>query len=153
MSDQVSALKERISDEMKAAMRARDSKRLGVIRLVLADVKRLEVDSRQNLSDAEIVAVLQKMIKQRRDAIVQYEQGGRPELAEQEQFEITIIEEYLPQMMNEEEIDAAVAAEIQASGASSVKDMGKVMGALKAKLAGQADMSVVSARVKFHLAE
>lgn len=148
-----SALKQRISDDMKAAMRARDSKRLGVIRLVLADIKRIEVDSRQDLSDGDIVSVLQKMVKQRRDSISQYEKGGRPELAEQEQFEITVIEEYLPQMMSEEEIDAAVAGEIQASGASSVKDMGKVMGALKAKLAGQADMGVVSARVKAHLAK
>lgn len=148
-----SALKQRISDDMKAAMRARDSKRLGVIRLVLADIKRIEVDSRQDLSNSDIVSVLQKMVKQRRDSIAQFEKGDRPELAEQERFEITVIEEYLPQMMSEEEIDAAVAGEIQASGASSVKDMGKVMGALKAKLAGQADMGVVSARVKAHLAK
>jgi uncharacterized protein YqeY len=142
------SLKDRINDEVKAAMRAQDKRRLGVLRLITAAVKQKEVDERITLDDAQVMTTLEKMIKQRRDSIQQYQAGNRPDLAEQEQFEIDIIRGFLPAQLSEAEIDAAVAEVIAATGAASARDMGKVMGALKPKLAGKADMTVVSARVK-----
>jgi hypothetical protein len=142
------SLKDRINDEVKAAMRAQDKRRLGVLRLITAAIKQKEVDERITLDDAQVMTTLEKMIKQRRDSIQQYQAGNRPDLAEQESFEIGIIQTFLPAQLSEAEIDAAVAAAIAATGAASAKDMGKVMGALKSQLAGKADMTVVSARVK-----
>lgn len=142
------SLKDRINDEVKTAMRAQDKRRLGVLRLITAAIKQKEVDERITLDDAQVTSTLEKMVKQRRDSIQQYQAGNRPDLAEQEQFEIGIIQGFLPEQLSEAEIDAAVAEVIAATGAAGAKDMGKVMGALKSKLAGKADMTVVSARVK-----
>jgi uncharacterized protein YqeY len=145
-------LKARITDDMKAAMKAKDAQRLGTVRLALAAIKQREVDERKELSDAEVLAVLEKMIKQRRDSIQQYTAGNRKDLADQEQFEIDVLSDYLPQQAGEAEIDAVIAEAIAATGAKGVADMGKVMGQVKAKLAGRADMGQVSARVKARLA-
>jgi len=145
-------LKARITDDMKAAMKAKDAQRLGTVRLALAAIKQREVDERKDLSDADVLAVLEKMIKQRRDSIQQYTAGNRKDLADQEQFEIDVLSAYLPQQATEGEVDAAIAEAITATGAKGVADMGKVMGQVKAKLAGRADMGQVSARVKARLA-
>jgi hypothetical protein len=144
-------LKARITDDMKAAMKARDAQRLGAVRLALAAIKQREVDERKDLSDADVLAVLEKMIKQRRDSIQQYTAGNRKDLADQEQFEIDVLSAYLPQQATEAEVDAVIAEAIAATGAKGVADMGKVMGQAKAKLAGRADMGQVSARVKARL--
>lgn len=141
-------LKQRIQDDMKSAMKGGDKPRLGVIRLLMAAIKQREVDERIELDDTQILAVLDKMVKQRRDSISQYEQAARPELAEQEAFEITILQEYLPEALSEQEIEAMVREAIQASGAESLRDMGKVMGQLKPKMQGRADMGAVSALIK-----
>ncbi len=141
-------LKERITQEMKAAMKGGDKRRLGVIRLILAALKQVEVDERIDLDDSRIVAILDKMVKQRRDSVAQYRQAGRDELAEQEEYEIGIIQEFMPQPLSEAEIDALIDEAIAATGASSMKEMGKVMGQLKPKLQGRADMGAVSAKVK-----
>jgi uncharacterized protein YqeY len=143
-----STLKARITDDMKTAMRSQDKERLGIIRLIMAALKQKEVDERIELTDEHVLAILNKMIKQRRDSISQYEAGNRPDLAKQEADEIIVIQHYLPAQLSTTEIEQAVAAAIQESGASSAKDMGKVMGILKSKLAGKADMTVVSANVK-----
>ena len=145
-------LKTRITDDMKAAMKAKDAQRLGAVRLALAAIKQREVDERKELSDADVLAVLEKMIKQRRDSIQQYTAGNRKDLADQEQFEIDVLSAYLPQQATDAEVDAAIAEAIGATGAKGVADMGKVMGQVKAKLAGRADMGQVSARVKARLA-
>ncbi|HSD52801.1 MAG TPA: GatB/YqeY domain-containing protein [Burkholderiales bacterium] len=145
------ALKSRITDEVKAAMKAREAQRLGALRLLTAAIKQREVDERIELDDAQVVGVIEKMIKQRRDSIAQYEKGNRPDLAAQERFEIDVLSAYLPQQATDAEIDAIVAAAVTATGAKGVADMGKVMGEVKAKLAGRADMSKVSARVKAKL--
>ena len=145
-------LKARITDDMKAAMKAKDAQRLGTVRLALAAIKQREVDERKDLTDADVLAVLEKMIKQRRDSIQQYTAGNRKDLADQEQFEIDVLAAYLPQQATEAEVDAVIAEAIAASGAKGVADMGKVMGQVKAKLAGRADMGQVSARVKARLA-
>jgi uncharacterized protein YqeY len=145
-------LKARITDDMKAAMKAKDAQRLGTVRLALAAIKQREVDERKDLSDADVLAVLEKMIKQRRDSIQQYTAGNRKDLADQEQFEIDVLAAYLPQQAGEAEIDAVIAEAIAATGAKGVADMGKVMGQVKSKLAGRADMGQVSARVKARLA-
>jgi len=145
-------LKARITDDMKAAMKAKDARRLGTVRLALAAIKQREVDERKELSDADVLAVLEKMIKQRRDSIQQYTAGNRKDLADQEQFEIDVLSAYLPQQATEAEVDAVIAEAIAATGAKGVADMGKVMGQVKAKLAGRADMGQVSARVKARLA-
>lgn len=129
-------------------MRAQDKRRLGVLRLITAAIKQKEVDERITLDDAQVMTTLEKMIKQRRDSIQQYQAGNRQDLAEQESFEIGIIQTFLPAQLSAAEIDAAVAAAIAATGAVTAKDMGKVMGALKSQLAGKADMTVVSAHVK-----
>ena len=141
-------LKNRIQDEMKAAMKSGDKPRLGVIRLILAAIKQREVDERIELDDAQVLAVLDKMIKQRRDSVAQYEQAGRDELAAQEKYEIGVIQAYLPEQLGEVEIAQMVDEAITASGAAGMQDMGKVMGQLKPKLQGRADMGAVSALVK-----
>ncbi|WP_457671559.1 GatB/YqeY domain-containing protein [Thiolapillus sp.] len=144
----MSALKQRITDDMKAAMKSGDKPRLGVIRLILAAIKQIEVDERIALDDARVLSVLDKMVKQRRDSIAQYESAGRSELADQERFEIGIIQEYLPQQLSDDEISALIDEAMAATGAASMKDMGKIMGMLKPKLQGRADMGAVSARIK-----
>lgn len=144
-------LKEQITEEMKAAMRARDTQRLSAIRLVLAAIKQKEVDERKDLSDQDVISVVEKMIKQRRESISQYEKAARADLADVEKFELAVLQTYMPQPLSESEVEAAVAAALTDSGAQGVRDMGKVMGVLKNKLAGRADMSVVSAIVKARL--
>jgi uncharacterized protein YqeY len=141
-------LKQRIQDDMKGAMKGGDKRTLGVIRLILAAVKQREVDERIELDDEQVLTVLDKMVKQRRDSITQYEQAGRDELAEQEKFEIGVLQTYLPEALSEEEVASMVDEAIAAAGAESMRDMGKVMGQLKPKLQGRADMGAVSALVK-----
>lgn len=136
---------------MKAAMRARESARLAAIRLILAAIKQKEVDERIELSDADVLAVLDKMVKQRRDSISQFEAGGRQDLADNEKFELGVLQGYMPQQLSEAEIDAAVAQAIAASGAAGPQDMGKVMAILKPQLAGRADIGKVSGLVKAKL--
>ena len=145
-------LRDRINDEIKAAMRAGDAQRRDALRLLTAALKQKEVDERKDLADADVVAVIEKMIKQRRDSIAQFEKGGRNDLVQKEQFEIGVLESYMPAAMSDAEIDTAIAAAIAEAGASGPSDMGKVMGPLKAKLQGRADMGKVSARVKQKLA-
>ena len=145
-------LKDRITDDMKAAMRAKDAERLGTIRMLLAAMKQKEVDERIELDDAMIVSIVDKLIKQRKDAAQQYEAGGRADLADKEKAEITVLEGYLPQRMSADEVAAAVKAIVAELGASGPGDMGKVMGVVKQRLAGQADMGQVSAAVKAALA-
>ncbi|WP_297527933.1 GatB/YqeY domain-containing protein [Thiohalobacter sp.] len=146
-------LKARIQEDMKAAMRAGDKVRLGTIRLIIAAIKQREVDERIELDDAQVVATLDRMVKQRRESIDQYRKAGREELAEKEQAEIEVIRTYLPEPLSESEINALIDEAIAATGASSIKDMGKVMGQLKPKLAGRADMGKVSGQVKARLSE
>ncbi|MDD5300646.1 MAG: GatB/YqeY domain-containing protein [Gallionella sp.] len=147
------SLKQQITDDMKTAMRAKDAARLGAIRLLLAAMKQREVDERIELSDADIVAIIEKMNKQRRDSISQYEAAGRQDLADVEKFEMDVLAAYMPQQMSEAEVAAAVTEAIAATGAASPQDMGKVMGVLKAKLAGRADMGKVSALIKAQLSK
>jgi hypothetical protein len=144
-------LKERIQEDMKAAMRAKDPARLSAVRLLLAAMKQKEVDERIALADADVLGIIEKMVKQRRESIAQYEKAARQDLADQEKFEIGVLQAYLPQQMGEAEIAQAVAAAVAESGASGVKDMGKVMALLKPRLAGRADMGKVSALVKAKL--
>ena len=142
------ALKERITDDMKSAMRAGDKERLGTIRLALAAIKQREVDERITLDDAQVLAVLDKMIKQRREAIAQFQTGGRADLVARETAEIGVLQGYLPAQMSEAELDELIAQSIAAAGATSVKDMGKVMALVKPKAQGRADLGAVSARIK-----
>jgi uncharacterized protein YqeY len=144
-------LKSRIQDEMKAAMKSGDKRRLGAIRLVLAAVKQREVDERIELDDSQVLAVLDKMVKQRKDSIAQYESAGRDELAEQEAFEIGVLKEFMPEALSSEAVAKLVREAIESSGAASIRDMGKVMGLLKPQLQGRADMGQVSAMVKQQL--
>ena len=144
-------LSQRIREDMKTAMKAGDKRRLGVIRLILAAIKQREVDERIELDDSQTLAVLDKMVKQRRDSIEQFEKAGRNELAEQESFEIEVLQGYMPEALGEEEIDAMIAEAIAGTGAASLRDMGKVMGQLKPKIQGRADMGAVSALVKQRL--
>lgn len=146
------SLKEQLTDDMKAAMRAKEKERLGVIRLALAAIKQQEVDNRIELDDAAVLAVLDKMVKQRRESIRQYTDGGRSDLAEVEQAEIVVIQDYLPQALTEDEVQALVAEAVAATGAESVKDMGKVMAWIKPKAQGRADMGKVSGLIKAQLA-
>ena len=141
-------LKERINEDMKAAMRAKESARLGTIRLLMAEMKRKEVDERIELDDAAIIAIVDKMLKQRKDSIAAFENAGRTELADIEKAESEVLKVYLPQRMSEAEITAAVQAIVVRVGAKSAADMGKVMAAVKAELAGKADMGQVSLAVK-----
>ena len=144
-------LSQRIREDMKTAMKAGEKRRLGVIRLVLAAIKQREVDERIELDDTQTLAVLDKMVKQRRDSIEQFEKAGRNELAEQESFEIGVLQGYMPEALGEAEIDAMIAEAITGTGAVSLRDMGKVMGQLKPKIQGRADMGAVSALVKQRL--
>ena len=145
------SLKAQITEDMKAAMRAKDAARLSAIRLLLAAMKQREVDERIELSDADILAIIEKMLKQRRDSVAQFEAGGRQDLADVEKFEIGVLSGYMPQQLGETEIAAEVAGAVAASGAKAMQDMGKVMAILKPKLAGRADMAKVSALVKAKL--
>jgi uncharacterized protein YqeY len=141
-------LKIRIQDDIKAAMKAKEKARLATLRLISAAIKQREVDERTELDDTQVLAVLEKMIKQRRDSIAQYQSAGRQELAEQEQSEIAIIEAYMPEGLSDEEIAAMIEAAISETGAASMRDMGKVMGLLKPKMQGRADIGKVSGLVK-----
>jgi len=145
------SLKAQITEDMKAAMRAKDAARLSAIRLLLAAMKQREVDERIALSDADILSIIDKMLKQRRDSVAQFEAGGRKDLADIEKFEIGVLSGYMPQQLGDAEIAAEVAAAVAASGAKAMQDMGKVMALLKPKLAGRADMARVSALVKARL--
>ncbi|MBK1614193.1 glutamyl-tRNA amidotransferase [Rubrivivax gelatinosus] len=147
------SLKERITEDMKAAMRAKDSERLSTIRMLQAAIKQREVDERVVLDDAAIVAIVDKLIKQRKDSVTAFEQGGRPDLVAKESAEIRVLEAYLPQRLSADEIGAQVAALVAELGATGPGDMGKVMAAAKARLAGQAEMALVSAAVKQALAK
>ena len=145
------SLKARINEDVKAAMRGGDARRRDALRLLLAALKQREVDERKDLTDADVVAVIDKMIKQRRESIAQFEKGGRQDLAQNEQFELDLLQTYMPQALSDAEIATAVAEAISATGARAPADMGKVMGALKAKLAGRADLGKVSSLVKAKL--
>ena len=145
-------LTDRIKEDMKASMKGGDKARLGVIRLILAAIKQVEVDERIQLDNDRAILVLDKMLKQRRESIRQFADAGRHDLVAIEEAEILVIQDFLPQAFSEEEIDAMVSGAVIKSGAESVKDMGKVMGLLKAKMQGRADMSVVSAKIKVALA-
>ena len=145
------SLKAKISEDMKTAMKARETARLGAIRLLLAAIKQREVDDRVDLDDAGVLAVIDKMLKQRRDSIAQYEKAGRQDLVDAEKLEVGVLTGYMPQALSPEEIQAAVAEAIAASGAAGAQDMGKVMAILKPQVQGRADMGVVSQRIKARL--
>lgn len=146
------SLKLQINDDMKTAMRAKDAQRLGAIRLLLAAMKQKEVDERVELDDAAVVAIVEKQLKQRKDALSQYQAAGRQDLADQEAFEIEVLSAYMPQALSAEEVAAMVQSVVAETGAAGPRDMGKVMAALKPKLAGRADMNSVSGLVKAALA-
>lgn len=150
-NNMTATIKDKILEDMKTAMRAHEKERLATIRLILAALKQREVDERIVLSDEQILATLNKMIKQRRDSISQFEAGNRADLAQKEADEIRVIQQYLPAQLTDAEIDQAILTAISESGSTSAKDMGKVMGILKAKLQGKADMTLVSTKVKEHL--
>ena len=145
------ALKEQITEAMKSALRAGDKQRLGVLRLVLAAIKQREVDERIQLDDAQVLVVLEKMLKQRRDSLAQYQAAQRADLAAQEQYEITELESWLPAPLGTDELDALITAAIAETSANSARDMGRLMAALKPRVAGRADMGALSARVKARL--
>jgi len=147
----MSDLKQQLTADMKQAMRDKDKPRLGVVRLALAAIKQREVDERVELDDTQVLAVLDKMVKQRRDSVRQFEEAGRQDLADQESFEITVLQAYLPEALSDAELDALIDEAITASGASSMKEMGKAMGILKPKVQGRADMGAVSAKLKARL--
>ncbi len=147
------SLKQQINEDMKTAMRAKDTARLGAIRLLLAAMKQREVDERIELADADVLSIIDKMIKQRRDSIAQFEAAGRQELVDAEKFEVGVLQGYMPQQMTEAEIAAAVDAAIASSGAKAPQEMGKVIAVLKPKMAGRADMGKVSALVKARLSK
>lgn len=144
-------LKERITEEMKAAMRAGEKDRLGTIRLLQAAIKQREVDERITLDDAQVIAVLEKMVKQRRESIAQFEAGGRADLVAKERLELELLQGYLPAQLSAAELDTLIEAAVAQSGATTIKDMGKVMAIVKAGAAGRADMGAVSARIKARL--
>ena len=146
------SLKTQLTDDMKTAMKSGDKDRLGVIRLVNAAIKQREVDERIELDDTQVLAVLEKMLKQRRDSVTQFEAAARQDLADKEKFEIGVIQHYLPAQMTADEVNAAIAAAVTESGATSAKDMGKVMGLVKPKVAGRTDMGKLSELVKAKLA-
>jgi hypothetical protein len=141
-------LKQRITEAMKAAMRARDKTRLGAVRLALAEIKKVEIDERIDLDDSRITSILDKMVKQRRDSIKQFETAGRTDLVAQEQKEIDVIKEFLPEALSEEELDTIIKAALEKSGASSMQDMGNLMGLVKPQVVGRADMGAVSQKIK-----
>ena len=150
-SPAVMTLKDQLTDDMKAAMKGGDKDRLRVIRLVLADIKRVEVDTRKELDDPALLAIVEKAVKQRRDSVEQFTKGGRDDLAAIERAEIDVLETYLPEQLSAGEIDELVDEIVVATGAESIRDMGKVMAAIKSRAAGKADMGTVSARVKARL--
>ena len=145
------SLKERITDDMKAAMRSGQKERLGVIRMITAAIKQREVDERIMLDDSQVLSVLEKMIKQRKESLVQFQAGNRPDLVDKETAEITLLQGYLPSQLSDSEIDALIHDAIQATGAASIKDMGKVMGLIKGKAQGRADLGKVGAIIKAKL--
>jgi uncharacterized protein YqeY len=145
------SLKERITDDMKAAMRSGEKERLGVIRMITSAIKQREVDERITLDDAQVLSVLEKMIKQRKESVVQFQAGNRPDLVEKESAEITLLQGYLPSPLSDAELDALIQDAIAATGASSIKDMGKVMAVIKGKAQGRADMAAVGAKIKAKL--
>ncbi len=147
------SLKEKITEDMKTAMRAKETARLGAIRLLLSAMKQREVDERIELTDADIVAIIEKMLKQRRDSISQYKAANRQDLVDVEEFEVSVLQTYMPQQLSEAEIMAAIAEAITATGAAGPQDMGKVMGVVKPKLAGRADMGKVSGLIKAQLSK
>ncbi len=151
MSASASPLKDRITEDMKAAMRAGDKARLGAIRLIQSAIKQIEVDTRKELADTDILQVLDKMAKQRRESIQAFEQAGRDDLASQEKQELELIQQYLPEPLSDEEIQQLIDDAIDATGAESIKDMGKVIGRLKPQVQGRADMGAVSAQIKARL--
>ncbi len=146
-----SALKTQLQDAMKAAMKAGDKPRLGVVRLMLAAIKQIEVDERIELDDTRVTTILDKMLKQRRESISQYDAAGRDDLSTQEHFEIEVIQTFLPQALSEIEIDAIIAAAISSTGAATIKDMGKVMGLVRPQVVGRGDMGEISNRIKARL--
>ena len=145
------SLKAQITEDMKSAMRAGQKERLATIRMILAAIKQREVDERIQLDDSQVLAALEKMIKQRKEAITQFESGGRADLVAKESAEIAILQAYLPAQLSDAEIDSLIAAAIASTGAASIKDMGKVMGVVKTQAQGKADMGKVSARIKAKL--
>ncbi len=145
------ALKERIQEDMKAAMRAGERERLGTVRLILAAIKQREVDERISLDDTQVLVVLDKMVKQRRESIAQFESGGRADLVAKENAEIAVLQGYMPAPLDDAAIEALIGEAITASGALSIKDMGKVMAIVKARAAGRADLGAIGARVKARL--
>ncbi len=147
------SLKLQITEDMKAAMRARETARLGAIRLLLAAMKQREVDERIELTDADVFSIIDKMLKQRRDSISQFEAAGRQDLVDVEKFEVSVLQTYMPQQLSESEIIAVIAEAIAATGAAGPQDMGKVMGVVKPKLAGRADMGKVSGMIKAQLSK
>ncbi len=144
----MNSLKETIQEAMKNFMRAQDKPRLSAVRMILAAIKQREVDERITLEDADVLAALDKMAKQRRESIAQFEQANRQDLVDKEKLELTVIQSFLPEQLSEAEMDALISETIEAVGAASMKDMGKVMGLLKPKLQGRADMSLVSGKIK-----
>lgn len=148
LRDTLMSLKAQITEDMKTAMRAKDMQRLGVIRLLQAAIKQREVDERIELDDAAVITAIEKMLKQRRDSIAAYEGANRMDLADQEKFEVTVLQGYLPAQMSEDEINAIIAKVIAETGAAGAKDMGKVVGAVKPLVAGKADMAKVSGLIK-----
>jgi len=144
------SLKDQIQDDMKVAMRAKDKNRLGAIRLIMAAIKQREVDERIELNDVQVLVVLEKMLKQRRESVIQYQSAGRSDLADQETFEIELIQSYLPAPLSEADLDALITNAIAVTGAQSMRDMGKVMALIKDQAQGRADMTLVSAKVKVH---
>ena len=145
------SLKGKITDDMKSAMKAGEKDRLKAVRLILAAIKQIEVDTRTELDDAAVLSVLDKMVKQRRDSVEQFQKGGRDDLVNIELAEIAVIETYLPEQMSNEELDTLIGEVISATGAESIRDMGKVMGQIKSKAAGRANMGAVGAKVKARL--
>ena len=145
------SIKDTLQQDVKDAMRSGDKRRLGVIRLVMAAIKQREVDERIELDDTQVTAVLDKMSKQRRESIEQYSKAGRDDLVDQESYELDLLKAYLPEQLDDAEIDAMIDEAMQSTGASSIKDMGKVMGQLKSKLQGRADMGAVSNKIKARL--
>ncbi len=146
-----SELKQKLTDDMKAAMRSKDKARLGVIRLVLAAIKQREVDERIDLDETQVLAVLDKMLKQRRDSVKQFADAGRQDLADQESYELKVLQEYLPEALSEADLEKLITAAIESTGAASMKEMGKVMGIIKPQVQGRADMGAVSQKIKAQL--
>ena len=145
------SLKERITDDMKAAMRSGEKERLGAIRMITSAIKQREVDERIALDDTQVLSVIEKMIKQRKESLVQFQAGNRPDLADKESAEIALLQSYMPEQLSDDDLNAMISDAIAATGAASIKDMGKVMGIIKGKAQGRADMAAVGAKIKVKL--